>query len=826
VLARAVEGFPPTQQFRELTEAQALLAALSESDAVKSAAALRQRRLHLQISLGNALIWAKGHQAPETSAAFAHARELASREEDASERFSAYYGLWVGHLNRCEPAPLREIAELSLREAVARPDCPEALIGHRIFGNTCWYFGDFAGAHDHLQKTIELYDQARHADFANRFGADPRAAAEIIDAITLLVLGRVDEALPLADRAITDAESAAHAPTMGQTLLFAAFLGLVRCNPEAVAAYSQALADIVSRYDLPALWAGLAVFFQGWARWCEGAEGSRLAEMRRSLAIVREQGGAWFLPNLEVALADAEASAGETDAGIRRLDDALADLGATEYRWYEAEIHRIRAEILLKRDPADTAAGEQSLQTAIGIAQSQKARSFELRAALSLAKLYRAANRDADAHTALASAVEGFPPTQQFPELAEAQTLLSALSESDEVTSAAALRQRRVQLQVGLGNALLWTKGHQALETSAAFARARELASRDEDASERFSAYYGLWVGHHTRCEPAQQREIAELFLREATARPDCPEVLVAHRVSGCTRWDLGDFAAAHDHFRKTVELYDQRRHGDFANRFGQDPRAAAEVYDAITLWVLGRVDEALRTADRALADAAAHAPTMGYVLLFAALLGLLRSNPEAVATYSQAMADIVSRYDLPAFWAGLVASFHGWTRWRRGEGEAGLAEMRRGIGIYREQGFVWLLAALEASLAEAEASAGETDAGLRRLDDALAVLERTEERWCEAEMHRIRAEILLKREPANTAAAEQSLQAAIAIAQSQKAHSFELRAVLSLAKLYREVNRDADAHAVLTPAVEGFPPTQQFPELTEAQAHLAALSR
>ena len=150
---------------------------------------------------------------------------------------------------------------------------------------------------------------------------------------------------------------------------------------------------------------------------------------------------------------------------------------------------------------------------------------------------------------------------------------------------------------------------------------------------------------------------------------------------------------------------------------------------------------------------------------------------------------------------------------------------MRRGIAIYREQGALVWLSSVEAALAIAEASAGEIDAGLRRLDDALAELERTE-RWYEVEMHRIRAEILLKRDPANTAAAEQSLQAAIAIAQSQKARSFELRAALSLAKLYRAANRDADAHAVLAPTVEGFPPTQQFPELTEAQTLLLAMSR
>jgi len=206
--------------------------------------------------------------------------------------------------------------------------------------------------------------------------------------------------------------------------------------------------------------------------------------------------------------------------------------------------------------------------------------------------------------------------------------------------------------------------------------------------------------------------------------------------------------------------------------------------------------------------------------------LGLVRGNSEAVATHSQAYAEHVARYDLSAHWAGFAAFFQGWAKRANTAGKSRLAEMRRGLGIFREQGMVYLVPSLEAVLAEAEASAGETDAGLRRLCEALAVLERTEERFYEAEMHRIRAEILLRRDPANTAAAEQSLQAAIGIAQSQKVRSFELRAALSLAKLYRAVNRDDDAHVVLAPAVEGFPPTQQFPELTEAQSLLATLSR
>jgi hypothetical protein len=131
-------------------------------------------RLRLQTSLGNALIHARGHQAPEMSAAFARARELASQVEDPAGRFSAYYGLWVGHLSRWDPAPMLEMAELFLRGASARPDCPETVVAHRISGVTCFLFGNFASAQQHSRKTVEIYDQTGHGDFANWFGYDPR----------------------------------------------------------------------------------------------------------------------------------------------------------------------------------------------------------------------------------------------------------------------------------------------------------------------------------------------------------------------------------------------------------------------------------------------------------------------------------------------------------------------------------------------------------------------------------------------------------------------------------------------------------------------------
>src|SRR5208283_4764601 len=118
------------------------------------------------------------------------------------------------------------------------------------------------------------------------------------------------------------------------------------------------------------------------------------------------------------------------------------------FRMFEAELHRVRGEILLKRDPANPAPAEDALLTAIAVAKRQATRSFELRAALSLAKLYRSTNRHADAHAVLVPALEGFSPTPKMPEIAEAESLEAELSQTGEVEAEATQRQRLAQLQV------------------------------------------------------------------------------------------------------------------------------------------------------------------------------------------------------------------------------------------------------------------------------------------------------------------------------------------------------------------------------------------
>jgi predicted ATPase len=133
------------------------------------------------------------------------------------------------------------------------------------------------------------------------------------------------------------------------------------------------------------------------------------------------------VPFIQGLLAEIEVQ-GDAEGALSRIDEALALAGETGEHWSDAFLHRLRGEILLKRDPANTAPAEDALLTAIAVAQQQKARSFELRAALDLTRLYSSTSRSAEARALLASALKGFSPTPEFPEIVEAQALLSALT--------------------------------------------------------------------------------------------------------------------------------------------------------------------------------------------------------------------------------------------------------------------------------------------------------------------------------------------------------------------------------------------------------------
>jgi predicted ATPase len=191
------------------------------------------------------------------------------------------------------------------------------------------------------------------------------------------------------------------------------------------------LAQLAREHELT-MYGAFGAFLESWATDAGGAPGGGLADMRRAVDELREQNVLLFDGLLKIALAEAEARAGDADRAIAILDEALTKCDRTGYRAFEAELHRARGESLLKRDSAKSAPAEEAFQTAIAVAKRQATRTFELRAGLSLAKLYQSTGRPVDAQAVLASALEGFSPTPQMPEIAEAQALLKSLSDGAE----------------------------------------------------------------------------------------------------------------------------------------------------------------------------------------------------------------------------------------------------------------------------------------------------------------------------------------------------------------------------------------------------------
>jgi predicted ATPase len=387
-------------------------------------------------------------------------------------------------------------------------------------------------------------------------------------------LGEVDRAISLIDRMQTRIEDLTHVGTLAFGRMLAALFELLRGDTARAAPNAFEFARLARDHDLPA-YRAFGVFLQGWATAAGGARDG-LEDMRRGVELLREQNVPLGDGLLKIALAEAEARAGDPDRAVAILDEALATCDRTSHRTFEAELHRARAEILLQRDPASLAPAEDAFLTAIAVAKQQGTRSFELRGALSLAKLYQSTARSVDAHAVLAPALEGFSPTPEMPQIAEAQALLAVLAETDEVKAAEAQRQRRGRLQVAYGNALFAARGPTAPETRQAFARVREHALGDPGALEQLAADYGLWVASYVRGELPAMRAHAAAFLADVEARPDSPEAGVAHRAAGVSEWFAGQYRQARDHLECALALFEPGRDDDLAIFFGLDTGVAA----------------------------------------------------------------------------------------------------------------------------------------------------------------------------------------------------------------------------------------------------------
>jgi class 3 adenylate cyclase/tetratricopeptide (TPR) repeat protein len=387
-------------------------------------AAARRRRFQLQTAYGNALMHGRGMSPPETTAAFARARALAEELADPGERISTYYGLWVGPFIRGDLASMREVAETFLADAERSSGLAEAGIAHRLMGTTCWYSGDYVGARLHLEQALAAYDHDRDRPLSASFGYDQGVAAKFYLGITLWALGETDHGARFLDDMLSLALRGGHVPTMALAHHYMIVFATVRRQLNLATPHAQALLDLDLAHGLPN-WRGFAKFHL--ARATRGSDPNAISNMRAALAFQRETGFLVEQPLFGTLLAETEAEGAELNAAMETIEGQIAMIVRTGERWYEAEATRVRGEISLKLELVNSA--EQAFLDAIAIAEKQGVRSFELRAALSLAKLYQSTARPVEAHAILAPALESFAPTPEMPEIAEAQALLAQLSD-------------------------------------------------------------------------------------------------------------------------------------------------------------------------------------------------------------------------------------------------------------------------------------------------------------------------------------------------------------------------------------------------------------
>jgi class 3 adenylate cyclase/predicted ATPase len=404
--------------------------------------------------------------------------------------------------------------------------------------------------------------------------------------------------------------------------------------------------------------------------------------------------------------------------------------------------------------------------------------------------------------------------------LEKALALAGALAESP------VQRLLRLRLQIAYGQALIHARGFASQETTAAFSRAREFASGIEEVTERFPVYYGLWASSWVRGELAQMREPAQAFLDDTKARPGTREASIAHRLLGSTCWFQGDFVGARMHLENSLAIYNSERDRDFAFRFGQDSGVSATIVLALTLWPLGEINRASRYAVEATTQAArsTHVATQAFAHGFRSLFEMMRRDAGCALHEGEVLLGFAREHVMPQ-WLAIGTFTLGWARWHSGDRKAGEKEMRNGMALFREQGIRFPLPLCAVLLAEIEDEIGRIGPALTILDDALADAERTGQHHFDVELHRQRGALLLRKTPNDVAAAEAAFMRAIEVAHSQQTRTFELRAVMSMARFLRDQGKPQQARELLAPVYGWFTEGFDTRDLKEAKAMLEELA-
>ena len=417
-----------------LVEAVAQLTrALGQIAALPATPALRREQIKLQVALITPLMHVKGYAAPETKAAAQRARLLIEQAEALGEPpedplllFSVLFGFWVANYVAFNGDLMRELAAQFLALAQKQRATIPIMIGHRVKGISLLLMGGISEGRAHLDQALALYDPAEHRPLATRFGQDVRVSVLSYRSWALWLLGYPGAALADAEQALKDAREIGHAAALLYALFHASFTHIHCAKYAAANGEADELVALVDEKGA-LFWKAHGMLLQGCVLALTGKASDAVQMISSGITAFRATGTASLMPAYLSYLARAHAELGQFDDAWRCIAEAMTAVETTKETWCETEVHRIAGEIALLAPEPDAAKAEAYFEHALAVARQQQAKSWELRAAMSIARLRRDQGKRDQARDLLAPVYGWFTEGFDTLDLKEAKKLLDEL---------------------------------------------------------------------------------------------------------------------------------------------------------------------------------------------------------------------------------------------------------------------------------------------------------------------------------------------------------------------------------------------------------------
>ena len=385
-----------------------------------------QRELPLQLAIGPAFIALKGWGAPEMGRAFARARELCARLGDPPEVFPALNGITATHMVRGEMRAAKEMAAQVLELAEKTRDPRQLLWGHSHIALVAFHRGDLLLARERVEAAIAIYDREREPPRRDT-GLDIGVVDLSYGGWILWHLGYADQALEMSHEARRLAEALSHPDSIAFAQGYQCDLRLVRGEIQAVQEMAGRQMVLCAEYGL-ATFLAAANLYLGWAMAAQGRGEEGIARIQECLATQRAAGFEMLRPHSLATLAEACLVANRFDDGLSALTEAMATAEDHEEYCHLPELYRLRGKLLLKKEDSNAGDAQRCFEQAMEIARKQSAKSFELRATTSLARLLASQGRRDEARTMLADIYNWFTEGFDTADLKDAKALLDELS--------------------------------------------------------------------------------------------------------------------------------------------------------------------------------------------------------------------------------------------------------------------------------------------------------------------------------------------------------------------------------------------------------------